>query len=270
MPNFPKLANMKKLIFLTIIIISFSCSRDDVEIRQGHCIPFYISDTYKFPIRPGSEEWKKLQSLDEKVQVCQIPTKKLHSISTEGLLETLLSYPFVTDYIFFDKMQNGFIRIKTENKGFAELYNRKNVFDVMTMHYDIMSLDCPGNIYPPFLNGEGAPNEVAFQVFEFFLFQDELVNNISAEKRDKLFILAYDKLKIKKEKGFFPRELLVSYAILGKVMKINGYKPFADACEKTDFLDFFIEKIPMFRPSEFDPKDSIQVYSDMYYNIIRE
>lgn len=253
--------NLFNILFLLLII---SCSKDDVEIRQGNCMPFYISDTYTYPILPGTNEWKELRSLAEKVEVSQIPTKRLKSISTQGLLETLLNYPLVLDYIFFDNMQIGFDRIKNENKGFAELYSRKDIFKVVTERYRYMSLDCGKRLYPPYITGEPAPNEVAFQTYEFFIFQDEFLEGLNENQQSEVFDLVYEKLQKKSENNFSEYSKLVSCAILGKIMYRNNYLPFIEICTEKEFMKFFIDKIPMYRPDNILPVEIIEEYAKKF------
>ncbi len=252
-------ANMKRRLFnILLLFFLFSCSKDEIEIHQGYCIPFYISDTYKYPILPGTDTWKELSSLAEKVEVCQIPEKKLNTISTEGLLETLLNYPLILDYSFFDKMQNGFNRIKTENNGFAELYGRDNIFKVITERYELMSLDCEKNLYPPFVTGEPAPVQIALETFEFFIFQDEFLLNLNENQQYQIFELIYEKLQNKNEHGFSEYSKLVAVAILGKIMYENDFLPFVKICNEIDFMKLFIEKIPMYRPENISPTEIIE------------
>ena len=53
---------------------------------------FFMPDTflhgqsgYEYPIKPGTEEWKKLKNIKEKVEVCLIPDSIHHILSTEEL-----------------------------------------------------------------------------------------------------------------------------------------------------------------------------------------
>lgn len=254
----------RNLLNIVCLFLLISCSKDVIEIQQGNCIPFYISDTYSYPILPGTNEWNKLGSLAEMVEVCQLPSKKIKSISTEGLLETLLNYPLILDYIFFENMQNGFSRIKSENIGFAELYNRKDIFKVVTERYRYMSLDCGKNLYPPFVAGAPAPNEVAFQTYEFFIFQDEFLDNLNENQQYQVFELVYEKLQNKTEHQFAEDSKLVSIAILGKIMYKNDFLPFVNICNEIDFMKYFIDKIPMYRPENVLPVEIIEENARKY------
>jgi len=255
---------MKRKVLLLCAVLFFACSKDEpeVEIQQAYCVPFYISDTYEYPILPGTDEWEKFNSLEEMVNACQIPQTKLKSISTEGLLETLLNYPLINDYIFFDNLQRGFHRVKTENNGFAELYGRKYIFNVITERYKLMSLDC-GDIYPPFnVQGEAAPVGIAFMVFEFFVFQDDFLDKLNKNQQYQIFELMYKKLQDKQENNNISEyNKLVTFACLGKIMFKSDFTPFVEICNEVDFMKFFITEIPMYRPENVLPFQIITEYA---------
>jgi len=64
-----------------------------------------------------------------------IPLEILETISTGDLFESLLSYPFIIDYGAWGKMQVGFEKLKSENRGFAELYSREDLFQIICNWY---------------------------------------------------------------------------------------------------------------------------------------
>ena len=82
-----------------------------------------IKDKYEFPIKPGTPEWGKIKTITERVKALQIPDAVLSSISTDGLLETCLEFPFLVDIFFYDNYQRGFEELKAEFNGFREFLN---------------------------------------------------------------------------------------------------------------------------------------------------
>jgi len=48
---------------------------------------------WDFPVRPGTEEWKKFTSIEEQYAAYNIPTDLLQRISTAELVQTCLKYP---------------------------------------------------------------------------------------------------------------------------------------------------------------------------------
>lgn len=226
-----------QILFYTIALVGLlSCNKDELVIQQGECMPFSISDTYEYPIIPGTDEWADLKSLTEKVQACQIPSSKLKSISTEGLLETLLTYPLILDYGAFNMQQDGFERIKSENNGFSELYGRTDFINVITDRFKLMSLNCDKNYYPPFIGGLETPIQISFQTIELFILQDELLNEINSNQRIQLLETVLEKLQAKEDYGISQNENLVLYAILGKIMIKENYSPFVDINDKNEIV----------------------------------
>ena len=241
--------NIQTLIYTIVLVGLLSCDKDELIIQQGECMPFSISDTYKYPIVPGTKEWADLKSLTERVQACQIPNSKLKSISTEGLLETLLTYPLILDYGAFNLQQDGFERIKSENNGFDELYKRTDFFHVVTERYKFMSLNCDKNYYPPFIGGVETPIQISFQTIEFFMLQYELLNNTNSNQRIQLLEIVLEKLQAKKEYGISQNKNLVSYAILGKIMIKENYSPFIKINNENKIVAG-LERIPIGFDSE--------------------
>lgn len=248
-----------KTFSIIISLIILSCSKEDPE-----CISFSFQDTYTYPVKPGTQEWIDLLSRDDRVQACLIPQEILMSMSTEGLLETFLNYPFILDYGGFEKMQNGFNMLKSENYGFGELYNRENIYQVIYDRYSSMSLNCK-DIYPPVFLGRAAPTSLAFSTFEMFVAQDEFLNKLTEEERINIFILIFDKHKIKIKNQFLESEKQVSAAILGRIMYKSGFKPFTDECNTNEFIKFFIDYIPTFRPVDVTPMGTIENYAEDFY-----
>lgn len=60
-----------------------------------------IKDVY--PIQPGTEEWKKLETLQSKIAACEIPKETLHRMSTESLIEAVLYYPLLSNMYAYDR-----------------------------------------------------------------------------------------------------------------------------------------------------------------------
>lgn len=255
----------RNILTLLILVLFFSCSKNGIEDRE--CIAFNIPDAYHFPIRPGSTDWQQLGSLTEKIEVCQIPDSILNNISTEGLLETLLNYPLILDYTAFNTMQGGFYNIKSVNNGFNELYKRNDLFEVILERYELMSLNCEGDLYPPFILGDDyTPITIPFKTYELFIFQDELLDSINENERILIFEEVYTIHNLKIKNGYSVNSCNTTTAILGKIMYKNNFIPFVDYCNETEFIKFFIESIPTYRPENLSPLDIITEYAKEYHN----
>lgn len=114
---------------------------------------FVFGQTWDYPIKPGSEEWKKFQNNQEKVEACQIPEEVLTSLPTEDLTELCLQYPLLYDVFAFDNLNRGLDKLYNDFNGIRELYRRKDITTSLTKRYDqkIRSLS--------FLNGNSTELE---------------------------------------------------------------------------------------------------------------
>jgi len=117
--------NLKHIAFSVLLIGSLSSSVAAQESRL----------TWDFPVRPGTEEWKKLRNFEERVRVSQIPEEILHSLSTEELLELCLRYPFLINIFAFNNLNHGLDRLFIEFNGIRELFRRDDVATHLIQRY---------------------------------------------------------------------------------------------------------------------------------------
>ena len=110
---------------------------------EGDCFP-QVKDKYIYPIVPGTKEWKRLKSHDDAIKVCQLPAKKLKSISTSGLIDALIHAPLFTS---LDGISNYYSELIWRsiygyfNSG-IELFNRKDAGEALVAYYKLTSLVC--------------------------------------------------------------------------------------------------------------------------------
>ncbi len=93
-----------KTLFIIIIVVGIGLltllllmnkNKDKREIIPNS---YTDNEPYKYPITPGSDEWKQLKNHDEMIDNCQIPETKLKMLTTNALVETVLEYPLRLDF----------------------------------------------------------------------------------------------------------------------------------------------------------------------------
>jgi hypothetical protein len=82
---------------------------------------------WDYPIKPGSNEWRNLNSYQNMLNACQIPVDILPNISTSDLLEIWLNYPFLYDITYYSLIQNGFDQQIKNFNGLKHLLNRDDI-----------------------------------------------------------------------------------------------------------------------------------------------
>lgn len=90
---------------------------------------------YDYPIKPGTEEWKKFTSTSEMIEACQIPENILKTISTNDLLDVCLKYPILSQYTASNSPNNGLASIINSSNGFTEFMNRADSHRVLLNYY---------------------------------------------------------------------------------------------------------------------------------------
>jgi hypothetical protein len=105
---------MKLLIIVLLIvpIVAFSQNKEP---------------QWDFPVKPGTEQWKKLENNKVKVDACQLPEILLKKTSTDDLLEICLQYPLLYNLFAFNNKMDGINRLFNDFNGIRELFKRKDI-----------------------------------------------------------------------------------------------------------------------------------------------
>lgn len=129
---------MKRLITLILAIalcvplyipVQAECRYDLSE----YSLLLNIKDVY--PIQPGTEEWKKLETLQSKIAACEIPKETLHQMSTESLIEAVLYYPLFSNMYAYDSIEEGFDAVLQYCDALQELQRRDDAADALAARY---------------------------------------------------------------------------------------------------------------------------------------
>ena len=168
------------------------------EITTKNRVSVYstkIGDKYKFPnFRPGTSEWEQI-GVTQRISILQIPENQLSSISTEGLLETCLEFPYLIEIYFYNDFQKGFDVLSKIFNGYRELLKRRDLTDALIEKYYDLSLEV-ANVRSLTPIDQGMYSFRQF-VLEFIIAQDVVLENLSAEQERELFLLTLEHTKIK-------------------------------------------------------------------------
>lgn len=133
---------MKKKKFMSLLLITiliFTMSFHAVYAEEADRI-YSIDEPYDFPVSPYDEEWADFETKAEALACCQIPENILKEMTTEALLETVLNYPFLIDYIAHDNYYAAAEKFMVTFNGFEELLSRSDLTEVLLTSYDASTL----------------------------------------------------------------------------------------------------------------------------------
>lgn len=81
---------------------------------------------WDFPVKPGTEEWKSLETIEQQYEAYNIPESLMKEISTDDLVKICLDYPEWGLIYAFNDPQTGFAHVLDLFNGFEELFSRKD------------------------------------------------------------------------------------------------------------------------------------------------
>lgn len=134
---------MKKLITLSLVLILTLSLAASAFAEES--IVDNMSDTpYDFSSIMGSQKWSEMTSFSERTEALQIPENRLNTMSTAALIETVLNYPYILEYIYlaesYDYARDYFEKIFN---GFDELLSRENLTEQLLNKYETLNLGLP-------------------------------------------------------------------------------------------------------------------------------
>lgn len=88
---------------------------------------YTITEAYQYPVVPGTPEWAEFETLDQMISACEIPDAILVAMSTEALIETVMSYPLNLNVIAFNTPKQGFDSVASYCNGLQELMGRQDL-----------------------------------------------------------------------------------------------------------------------------------------------
>lgn len=123
------------LVMVLTLVLPISSFAAESTIPQ-----YKINDPYVYPVKPGMDEWLKLDDHVKKIEACQIPTDILSNMSTDALIETVLSYPLLPEMYAWDSPANGYNAIKSQFNGLKELSIRTDATEKLSNLKSSLSL----------------------------------------------------------------------------------------------------------------------------------
>jgi len=155
---------MKKIMLTVvagILMITASCQKDvkqDIAVADtlGTDLLEKKSLAYDYPIKPGTEAWKKLSTKKEMIDVCQIPENVLFTLTSEELMDVCLAYPLLNDIFAYISVEEGVTKLFQEFNGIRELSKRKDAIRLFLEEYKrrLQNIDALAGAYTDVAKGD--------------------------------------------------------------------------------------------------------------------
>lgn len=228
--------NLLLLIIIIIITVNFNASSISAQTDN-----IKHSDSYIFPITAGTPKWKSLGSHVEMLEVCQVPENILNDMSTEGLIETCLSYPLLGDMLAFNNLQQGFEKVVSGFNGLRELLNRQNAGVKLLDRYKTIDTE---NYYRNGSLVQKGKHAMKLVFVEILLAQNTVLATLKKNERNSLLKECVWKFRSKQK---YPEvygnvsQTSVAFVMARSIVSLNLI-PFSQRISESNKLKRFIEQ----------------------------
>lgn len=137
---------VKYLIFFCSIFLFYTFVNADSNINRSNDL---YTEPYIYPVLPGSEEWENFTDVEQKRSAVNVGEEVLNMMTTEALVETVITYPFFIDIYAYNSIEEGICHLGTYFKGVDILLNRSDAVDELLSYANRKNLssDDPKSIY---------------------------------------------------------------------------------------------------------------------------
>ena len=199
-----------------------------------------VDDAYDYPIKPGTDAWKALGSHVEMLKVCQIPETKLHSMSTEALVETVLNYPLFSDVLAYNSPQQGFDAMASQFNGIPELLDRKDAGTVLLAKYKTAD---PAAIGQDWTDIQKGCYVFSFMYMETLLAQKGVISNFNEAQCQDLVRECLVKINAKHQSEMYGGMSQESCLwVIARVLEQVKYEPFVQTVAADRFYQDFVAR----------------------------
>lgn len=90
-----------------------------------------VDQPYRYPVVPGTEEWRALPDLRAKIAACEVDRELMESMTTPALLQTVLDYPLLVNIGAFNTTEIGIAAVSSYFPGIEILAGREDALEVI-------------------------------------------------------------------------------------------------------------------------------------------
>ena len=225
MSKHKRIISFSIIVTLLLVLIAPTIKVNANSVNQG---------VYEFPVTPENKEWKDFSTKAEMLEVCQIPEEILHNISTSDLVETVLNYPFINDFYYFNSKELAYKRIYEDFNGMRELLSRADATEAILEKYNETKI----------LSADEANNASSKDFFkptslEFMLICDKIHNGFTDEEASTALEEANKKEAERREVGIYSSlsDVYLTYITPAPISDNIEYAPEPEIDEEDEDLD---------------------------------
>lgn len=184
---------------------------------------------WDYPVRPGMESWRSLQTEEERIAVLQVPEAVLAALSPDEAVRLCITFPMSGHIVLFNTPQESFEVMLSRYNILSHLLSREDVGSILLSAYK--DADLSGFKTLAYSN-EFWPIKLIY--LELLLSQKEILQSLTPEERFELISEAGLKLTEKASNKSFAGlpEILFSVRIIATILDIEKYPEFMNIADR--------------------------------------
>ena len=129
--NFHRLLSAGLVVLLLVSVLVVTGVQSDTPTGQ-----YTIDTPWDYPVRPGMAEWETYFTPAPKLKASYVPEDVLKKMTTEALVETVLTYPLLVDMYGFGDIAAGYRAVSSRFSGLPELASRPDAVNSLQAYID--------------------------------------------------------------------------------------------------------------------------------------
>jgi len=244
--------------FIVLIILLNACKKNDSnELCSG-----FDDKVYKYNLYQCTEA-DSIDCYEKRLKSALLPEQYLKCSSTDSLIRTCLTYPFLPVIWAYSTIQIGFEHVTGQFNGFDELYKRVDAIVGLMNVYQEME---PADVYNFAEPADRGAFMSQFTFIELTIAQYQLIDKLTTEETMLLLEISLGKYNSKAAiptYGFIGE--MSTLAIMARILYSQNYEPFMDQLMSIPNLLFFVESAGFMGISNIEEITQFIVSNTEYY-----
>jgi hypothetical protein len=255
------MSKLKYVAFVFFLHFFLSCKKGDTcNCNQA----ISATDKYVYPILPGSIAWDsigKAGGIDSIYKICQIPINTIQTMSTLGLIQSLLDNPSLTNILLRYNLFQGRDEVLRRLNVSCELNKRADASKWVLVNYkskDPLCIKCIGNAT------DKGKFVSSFTFFDILCTQDSILNQLSIiEKKQFGGIIINQYNSTINISDFGGLKKITTMLLLSQIMISASFQPYLDALQTDQSLSSFSQGSTAVTSNILD---KVFLYSNQFIN----
>jgi hypothetical protein len=190
---------------------------------SGSFLPV-VDDSYVYPVIPGTDAWTNLGTTENVYKVSQLPDNVLNSISTLGLIRSILDIPGLDGFYLASGNSSPIgtcYRIFEHYNSIRELEKRKDSGNKLISFYNAVNIDGLKSLSV----GERIPLSVQHTILEVLFTKPEILRQFDLEQKKQLItalLSRYNQITQSRFEGFIANGTMT---VIARILYDSKFDP---------------------------------------------